>query len=376
VIIFSLFAALTQGNGAMVPAVISIVLLLQKRWKASFCFVITCIAFLLIFQYKNLSALFSLGSMAGNLWTKLDYTFSFLGAALAFSHHLPAFLFGMLILLYFIFLSLIKYYRSNPIIYGYFLFLIISVGTNAQFRAPVGIISYTIPRYCFLSVLLLIMIYISLIEILNNHRFFRFVFVSSLILSIVFYLVSYRLHFDDYRRNHLLLKDYMLCWQLGADVVPDANQRRCLKIQKKALKKGILKPPDVNISDYYSERITPDKPFHKRQVMYNIDNFVETPECVLVKGWAFIDEDSEGSEIFLVLRSAYVQYVFTLLRRDRPDVTAHYKEVFNERNLDHSGFIGVIEKSKLIEDDYQLGIIVMKDETAAIKMLPQAVSVS
>jgi len=376
-IFLSLCATFTYGNGVFVPMVISILLFLTKRWKEAIFWAFAAVVFVFGFQFRSISdALFSPGPMAGT-WKILDYFFTFVGSGLAFSNHTPALLTGIALTLYFFFLLGVKYYRRNPVFFGFYLFLLLSAFANTLSRISLGFSPYLTSRYSFITVLLLIGVYLSLIECLKNRKLFYAVCVFSVLFAILFSAISYLLNFNQYRVRHQLLHDSMLCWQVNREGLPYPDGNRAKDILERAVKTGVFKPPSIKVSDYYSKRIPlNDISYKKERIINRVDSYIETSELILVRGWAFLyDEDSHDVKIYLILDSPYVRYIYTTISRVRPDVTTHHKIHLNQGFLDHSGFTGLIKKADLIEGNYDLGVVLVKNKSAAIQLLNFSVKI-
>lgn len=87
---------------------------------------------------------------------------------------------------------------------------------------------------------------------------------------------------------------------------------------------------------------------------------------VEIRGWAFIlDQDSENSEIFIVLKSPDRTYIFDSMVRKRPDVTAHFREL--GLNLDYSGFMALIPAREIANGEYTVGIYIKKGDIEALE---------
>ena len=99
----------------------------------------------------------------------------------------------------------------------------------------------------------------------------------------------------------------------------------------------------------------------------NIDRVESHGHTTLdVAGWAFIEgEDSEGGEIFIVLRSERKTYVFDTMAAPRPDVTAHFEEL--GLNLAYSGFMTLIPARTVASGEYTIGIYIRKGDIEALQ---------
>jgi hypothetical protein len=102
-------------------------------------------------------------------------------------------------------------------------------------------------------------------------------------------------------------------------------------------------------------------------ITYSFDNFEIHDQTTLeVRGWVFInDQDSENTEVYIVLKSASKTYIFDTMTEERLDVTRHFEEI--GLNLDHSGFTALIPIREIANNEYNVGIYVTKDDSEALQ---------
>lgn len=100
-------------------------------------------------------------------------------------------------------------------------------------------------------------------------------------------------------------------------------------------------------------------------IRYYIDELsTDGYSAVEIRGWAFIEgEDTEGSKIYVVLKSASRTYVFDTMTQTRKDVTQHFEL---NLNLDYSGFLALIPARKLAYGEYTIGIYIRKGDIQAL----------
>ncbi|MFB0520237.1 MAG: hypothetical protein ACETWD_02275 [Desulfatiglandales bacterium] len=85
-----------------------------------------------------------------------------------------------------------------------------------------------------------------------------------------------------------------------------------------------------------------------------------------ITGWAFIEgQDTENSQIYIVLKSDLNTYVFDTILRKRPDITSAFAE--SGLNLDNSGFIARILEEEIEGGTYTLGIYVKKGDIEVLR---------
>jgi len=111
-------------------------------------------------------------------------------------------------------------------------------------------------------------------------------------------------------------------------------------------------------------------------ITYYFDEFAtDGRTTVEVMGWAFIDGmDSEGSEVYMVLKSTEQTYIFDTHVLKRPDVTKAFEEL--DLNLDYSGFTALIPAWRIADGDYALGIYIRKGDIEALQYTSKAITKS
>ena len=108
-------------------------------------------------------------------------------------------------------------------------------------------------------------------------------------------------------------------------------------------------------------------PNETTDIRFHLDEFAtDGSATVAIRGWAFIlGQDSENSEIFIVLKSPDRTYIFDSMVRERPDVTRHFRELGS--NLDYSGFMALIPAREIANGEYAVGIYIRKDDIEALE---------
>lgn len=105
-------------------------------------------------------------------------------------------------------------------------------------------------------------------------------------------------------------------------------------------------------------------------INHSIDVINNTPTGTEIGGWAFIDKtETEGSEIFVILKGGDKQGMFATIRALRPDVSKH----FGSSSLDHSGFAVLIVKGVMKKGEYRLGLYVKRGTQQALQYTSKTV---
>jgi len=92
---------------------------------------------------------------------------------------------------------------------------------------------------------------------------------------------------------------------------------------------------------------------------------------VRINGWSAVKkQDSKNSAIYCVLKSKDKTYIFdTLQLYKRPDVTTYFKI-----DRDDSGFNTIIPVDKLQKGEYQIGILIRKDNATHLQYFGKTLS--
>ena len=109
------------------------------------------------------------------------------------------------------------------------------------------------------------------------------------------------------------------------------------------------------VSNYYFEFY-----YNKNKIKYFIEQLNDS-ENVQIKGWAFLKETNNNSNdsIFIVLTNDSKTYITKTRLETRLDIS----QVYNQGNLDNSGFRATIFKNNIEQGIYNLGIAI-KDKNS------------
>jgi hypothetical protein len=243
--LLSAAAYFTQANGILFLFTGLIILLYGKDWEKSAAWFILSIPVIIFYRcytgdpyHWDISKIHTGGLSGFNLL----YFFSFIGNCFgassmgyisekggglvtAVSRILPLAA-GTIIMLYFIFITLIRYYRKNPALYAVFLFLILSAFGAAIVRGnDFGVLQSLTSRYRVLSVQFIMLIYLSVSELLKSYKWSRIFFIVSLAASIMFCSFVYYLKFEPVRRHRQDLIISLENWEkTGKGLFPLAYQ--------------------------------------------------------------------------------------------------------------------------------------------------------
>jgi hypothetical protein len=112
----------------------------------------------------------------------------------------------------------------------------------------------------------------------------------------------------------------------------------------------------------YGQKVSQQQSFALPQETNDLDISVEDVKkdkgIVIINGWSAVKKlDSKNSAIYCVLKSKDKIYIFdTFQKYKRPDVTTYFK-----LDRDDSGFNAIIPVKKLEKGEYQIGILIKKD---------------
>jgi len=244
-IIFALFATFTMGNGLFVFPVGLAILVYQKRYREAVIWFLVTVAIFVSYFHNYISSAGhpSLVQALLNPLNTIIHFFTLIGAPFGSLHPnlLPFSIYvGILIVLYFIYLTIRSYFKKNLVIYSFFLFLLITVFVIAFTRSGFGIEQAFSSKYTIVGILFYILSYISFIEIFPFMQKKKFVFVF-IVISLAFNVVSYYSNFKYIKDHHDSLVDSMEEWRKNKTGLLYPDQERANKLLIEAIEKNIYK---------------------------------------------------------------------------------------------------------------------------------------
>jgi hypothetical protein len=247
-LLLALLATFTNGNGMIVffsglPALIC-----QKRYGKIIAWAFFGAGCILLYLYGYLkpshhpsitnSILLHPTHTISYLFNLLGLCFSNGGLICAKPYYSVALLCGILFSLYFIHLIRIKFYKRNIAIFSFLLFLFITSCIMALSRSGFD----SLPsRYKIISTLILVLSYLSFMEIAPESRIQR-LFPVLLTWSILFNLISYRNNFDCIFLQKKYLMDGLALWEKKSYGLSYPDGGRANSIISAAIGKGRYSP--------------------------------------------------------------------------------------------------------------------------------------
>ncbi len=364
---FALISVLTHGSGVAILAVGGFLLLIQKRFGMAGVWIIGAIPVLVIYLNK-------LHFVADSPMTILSLTdlarigkffISFLGAMASSDNQTSLLILGAFIIFYFIFLVFKKYYKTNIAVFGFMVYLIFVAAMVALSRSGVGENLVFSNRYKIFSLTMVMLVYISVVDIFYPRASRRWGFFAGMILVMgSMFLVSYgggreKLEFARYsqlyRINQWLDKNYSLY---------DEGESRTNMVMTKALTGGFYKVPYqfARIPDgKYSTSVNSSVPCRiaSQGSIENEFNVIVVgsdtlPFVVRIEGMIYGPKPElpvEPEPVYVVLRSRAGSYIFTSHSHKRTYSSIHFRK--DKSNI---GLISLIPINKLQNSSYQIGL--------------------
>jgi hypothetical protein len=162
---------------------------------------------------------------------------------------------------------------GNAVLISWIVFILLSLAATAVSRAPMGLEQAFTPRYKFLSVLAVILLYAALIEIFTRPAELKCVkadagpegrcardfheegrgrvsgkrvfVVSSIVFSMAFCALSYSRNFTTVRDHKFVLSMNLFDWDGGKADLPYPNPEHSDRIMRLAVVRKIYRPPAV-----------------------------------------------------------------------------------------------------------------------------------
>jgi len=147
------------------------------------------------------------------------------------------------------------------------------------------------------------------------------------------------------------------------------------RILTKSIQRNIYSVSQIDFHDILSERREFPLPQETNNINFSFADLKENNLLVAMEdSFAYINgENSNNTEVDVVLKSDKKTYIFNTLKQRRPDVTALFKKTLN---FDDSGFAALILKKGLERGVYKIGLYIRKNNIGALQYSNKMVTVS
>lgn len=369
---FAVVSVFTNGSGMATIFLGWIILLTSKKYRQS---AIWAVGTLLLgfFYFKNfytITNIFAGTQSLVGLNSLLMYFFSFLGSSLSLDNIFAAAGFGVVLSLYFCYLTWDKYFERNLTVFIFIAYIFLCAAMVAVARSDLGVANVFAPRYKISSVILVILVYISLAE-----RFSPSVvkFRNFALFGILFASTSYFLTFNSGKAN-LETRNKSLLWMANQWVNTNhgfffrsgpagAEDSIPNSILLKAIENGFYKLP-------YEFLYLPDQGYSSSVVLpktcrvgkpstfttkFNVIPIGPEPAPYLIRVEGMLhspppDSNNDNSAIHLILKSMEGSYIF-----ETHPQNFLIGSVFFESSSFNVGFIALLPFEKINNGLYRIG---------------------
>ena len=335
--------------------------------------------------YTDASPLRATGKALSNPDEVFSFFFTFMGSA--FKYVPPSFgnsyayILGFISFIYVLYLIQIKYFKRNPLISAFLLFLILSALSVAIMRRAGGVNWAVMPRYHFFSVLTIIVLFYTILDIFNLHNKRTFA-IWGMVLSIAFYFSVFDYSYDklNNKKKQLILgaNSYLGYTGNGKVIkygpkgivqnVPSAlresqnlatsphTQGQARKIIKGAMAREVYQLPYTNLQPA-GEILNDSLPDEFGDIQFYIKIIGNKKTIKIENAWALIpgDEDKGNRSHLVLISDSYIyMYKTSLVRR------YELAKIFNSKAYLNPGFKLNIPKEELMPGKYKIGILVAK----------------
>lgn len=354
--VFAALAIFSQGNGILIFPMGLVAFLMQRNYRQAGIWLLVSLLVLAVY-FKGYG---QLPGHPGILEALMDIKgvilslFCFAGSAAGFSSFYPSLFCGIGMVLYFIFLTIRKYYRSNPTLYFLFFFILLTIGINAVFRSWKGIEFVLLQsRYKFFSIFGVILLYLSLYEIVQRKRLHLFVAITGLIVALAFFTVSSSLYIPKVVESSEGFKRGLLRWYVDGEGLRYPFPEEASRLLNESIEKSIYKFPENIIKEFKKTPYVFRKKDIHRHPVFSIDTVAENDEYAYIDGWAFLSAEAlPGEKISVVLESSEQAFAFPTVTIIRPDLV----DYFGSSSLKRSGFGVLISKRMIQPGRYEVGV--------------------
>ncbi|MCX5829707.1 MAG: hypothetical protein NTV58_17190 [Deltaproteobacteria bacterium] len=263
-LLVSVITPFTSTNGLFVYAIGFIFLVIQHNYKFAFVWLLS--SALMIFSYflNFETAQVPINHVASDRILSLSlikYFFGLIGSSAGFGLEYPSIIAGIIIASWFCYLHYKKYYRVNPVIYFFTIFLIISsiAITISRNGYGIDIFLYT-SRYRLVSTLIIVCAVIAYLEYFGNFHATAKIPIMIFAGSVGFMLFSYLLYLPFLSGRYEELKS-------GINGLSNSNHSNAYQTIVNSAKNGIYHLPNG-----YIDKIRPD---YRRSAEAKIKNFID-----------------------------------------------------------------------------------------------------
>ncbi len=264
--------------------------------------------------------------------------------------------------------------KMNLFILASLVFLLVSCALTSITRAGFGTDQALSIRYKIYSCLIFVFLFLGFIDYYKSFST-RLTFKILLIFAMAASLSNYLLALTKNQKSIVEFKKKM---SHGLATFSEGNvyfymaypdESRAKRILKKSDSLGIYQAT-LNYSKLESKPVKHQYYRLTNNIDYAFDVRNTGNTIMIDNGWAYIEgHDTRNNTIMVVLKSGSKNLVFDTYSHSRPDVTNSK----NNGDLSNSGFSWFLNKDKLEEDIYTVGILIVKrnslfEETASFEL--------
>lgn len=243
-ILLGIIAVFTNGSGMLIFLAGLTIFIFKKRYREMLIWLfvgIGCIFFYFYGYVKPVNQPSLNEAIFMYPFLTIVYFFKFLGlcfSGIGKGGFLP-FLGGVFFVLYYVYLIKKKFYKKSPVIFSFLTFLLATGIINAICRSAFGAFP---SRYKIISVLILILSYMSLTELLTEKQM-RSILPIFFIFAVMFNLFSYFINYNYIFLQRKYLKDGLVLWENGKSGLSYPDAKRANSILTTAIMKKQYSPP-------------------------------------------------------------------------------------------------------------------------------------
>ena len=335
-----LLAVFTSGSGLFLAPILIASWLVEKQHRSAMITFVLWVG-LIWFYFYNYQQPAGYPSLAQTI-TKADwgqvivFFLAFLGSNL-YHPALPflAPLVGFLGLVWVGYLTFIRYFRQNAVLYGTLLFLLLSAAAVALNRYGFGTTGAYPSRYRVNSSLFLAIIYLTLLENAPENAK-KWVWRTAAVGTLGLYLLSIYVYLPRIRNNQELRMADNWFFQNGYSIQGSPQTKYANEVLKKAVAAGIFVPPEPVLPAQRQELKTTKVAIDSSQVEYGIDWIERRGATVAIEGWLRFRQAGVGlDKVYVVLNG---QDFYPSLFHKRFDLFKQRKSILYQ----DTGFLALI----------------------------------
>jgi hypothetical protein len=379
-------ATFTSGSGIVTFIPCAFILAAGKRYKGLVAWLLFFAAVTGVYFYhfvnpKNAEILDVLNRPVDLLKSFAAMTGSFVNFSKPWEENVTEYVYSLVagigVLIFFVYLTIIKYFQRSPALYAFLLLMLMTAGMVALSRSVLytPVVMAAVSRYKIIPVSILASCYIIFVDLFHK-RIKRVGAMSLILLATVYNYKSFERNFEIFKVNidSVLETSWAIHTHNDYSKIKDWNPAACEAILKETARLGIYSVPDLRDECLRREppgipvslswdKISPATP----AAVYDFEiHPTSSNDVVGVRRGMALEKGRSPWQHLLVMRSPQKSYFFAASYIYRGDVTEkmHAEDSADHINYSDCGFRLGAHTRGVQPGEYELGIVLQNHDSS------------